>query len=251
MPTKDVTNARETGRQLPWPGATGQPSEARIAAASSSRASGATTWSPLPPSWARLCSFSTHQPNRWRTGPLARIAACTRLAGMVTSVSVSRPRRRRKPVSVRSRRKPYSRKHGADQAGADSEQDQQDRAADDCDNPVRQDQRAQRLASVQQVEPEAALERVEAERVAHRLRNAEQAGDDRQREVEQAGSQHAAAVHRVQGRALRYSLGQRPARSPVRGGPGYARAAPRPVRARWCGGRLPLPCRRPTRRSQA
>ena len=42
-------------------------------------------------------------------GPLARIVACTRFEGIDTSVRVSRPRLRRKPVSVRSRRKPYSR----------------------------------------------------------------------------------------------------------------------------------------------
>ena len=55
---------------------------------------------------------------------------------------------------------------------------------------------------VGEADPEAALERIEAEHVAERLGDAEQAGDDRQREIEQAGGGDAAAVHREQWRRV-------------------------------------------------
>ena len=75
MPMKEVKKARETERQPLDVGIAGQPSEARMCAASSGWASGATTWSPLPPSCERLCSFSSHQLKRRRIGPLPSKAA--------------------------------------------------------------------------------------------------------------------------------------------------------------------------------
>ena len=68
----------------------------------------------------------------------------------------------------------------ADETGGDAKQDEHYRAADDRDELVRHNQFAQRPRALGNEDPEAALERVEAEHVAECLGDTEQAGDHRQ-----------------------------------------------------------------------
>ena len=67
---------------------------------------------------------------------------------------------------------------------------------------VRHDETAKLSRSRELVDPEFAFERIEAKGVAHGLAQAEQARDQRQRKVEQTGSQNPLAVHCKQRRSF-------------------------------------------------
>ena len=74
---------------------------------------------------------------------------------------------------------------------------------------MREDQVGDRRAGIERLAPEAAREEIEAGDIADGLGGAEQAGDDREREIEQAGEQHAAHVHGEDRRRLGFRDGDR------------------------------------------
>ncbi len=74
------------------------------------RPKGTASWLADPLSLARLTALSAWKPNRRRTIPVRTRSAWIRWVGMTRSVRVNSPRRRRRPLSVRSSRNPHSRK---------------------------------------------------------------------------------------------------------------------------------------------